>query len=276
MFEKAIRELEASGSLVGRPHPFQECVPHLKGPAKRIAQHISINSINDLHKDLQDSKCMVFRLGMPPGIRETHFALAKVNSDWSDYFFLDNIFEQCDLEEYLPSVSVSSLSAFKLLPTLTETSYVNLALGSGLLPQALGITSTGGQTIPATCQSTFTFDFQPLSVSNCKLTHNRGQVEIDALFVGQRDGKKCLFVVEAKSSKGYGSLAKHKLLYPILAVQKHIQSTMDIVPVYLRAIKKAEYIEFNIAECSLPIKNGVFGALDQLEITKTTRHSLRY
>ena len=178
------------------------------------------------------------------------------------------------MEVYLPSASIRSLFAYQLLPTLTETSIVNLALASGLLPQALGLIGEGNQVIPATGQSVFTFGFQPNSTSEAALKHSNGQVEIDALFVGQRAGVECLFVLEAKSGKDFGSLAKHKLLYPILSIQDNIPPHMDVVPVYLRTVRKEGYIEFNIAECSLPRENGVFGALDQLKATKVTRYSL--
>lgn len=156
------------------------------------------------------------------------FALSKVVNDWSDYFLIDEeVFDSVDTQVYLPNTSVRSLFAFQLLPTLTETSLVNLALASGLLPKALGIEPSQEQIVPATGQSVFTFEFQPLSQSEVKLPHYQGQVEIDALFVGQRDGKECLFVIEAKSSRGFDSLAKHKLLYPVLALQDSVPSYME-------------------------------------------------
>ena len=275
MFEQAIRELEDSRDLVGEPRSFQGYIADQDIRNSRTAQYISINSLTDLNAELRDSNCMVFRLGSPPRSRNTYFALAKVNEDWSDYFLIDeDLFGNTDVEVYLPSASVRSLFSYQLLPKLTETSLVNLALASGLLPQALGISAGQDQVIPATGQSVFTFDFQPISSCDKMLTHNKGQVEIDALFVGHRNGKECLFVIEAKSSKELGSLAKHKLLYPFLAVQNKIPSYMEVVPVYLRAVRKKGYIEFNIAECTLPKKDGVIGALDQLKSKKITRYSL--
>ena len=218
---------------------------------------------------------MIFRLGSRSGIRSTHFALAKSSDGWSDYFFVDqDVFGGTEIEVFLPDASIRSLFAYQLLPALTETSLVNLALASGSLPQALGITSGLQQAIPATGQSIFTFDFQPISASEMRLQHERGQVEIDALFVERREGRECLFVIEAKVGKGFDSLAKHKLLYPILALQHNIPSDIDIVPVYLRAVRREGHIEFNIAECSLPRRDGRFGALDEVRADKITRYSL--
>ncbi len=275
MFEQAIRELEESGELVGEPQSFHDYATKLKIDIRGAAPHISIDTLSDLRNELRDSNCMVLRLGSRPGSRHTYFALTKVNENWSDYFIVDeDVFGNTELEVYLPSASVCSLFSYQLLPTLTETSLVNLALASGLLPKALGISTGEGQAIPATGQSVFTFEFQPNSNCDKLLTHNKGQVEIDALFVGQRNGKECLFVTEAKSGKRFDSLAKHKLLYPILAVQSKVPSDMEIVPVYLRAIRKAGYIEFNIAESSLSTENDVFGALDLLKTKSVTRYSL--
>ncbi|NKF50281.1 hypothetical protein G3R49_06800 [Shewanella sp. WXL01] len=275
MFDQAIKEIEGSGDIIGTPRSFQDYVAETKLGNKRTAQYISINSISDLTSELKNSGYMVFRLGSPKGSRNTEFALAKAVESWADYFFIDeDIFSNSELEVFLPSASIRSLFAFQLLPTLTETSIVNLAMASGLLTEALGIEQDNNQSIPATGQSVFTFDFQPTSHSNEVLTHNQGQVEIDALFVGKRKGKECLFVIEAKSGKEFDSLAKHKLLYPMLALQNNIPAYMEVIPVYLRTIRKEGYIEFNIAECSIPRRNGVFGALNELKTEKISRFSL--
>ncbi|BBM86653.1 DUF6997 domain-containing protein [Candidatus Uabimicrobium amorphum] len=273
IFFEAIQKLEKSQQLVGQPISFQDYITTLGIGTKNTAQYISINSLNDLSRDLYEADCMVFRLGAPKGARYTHFALAKTAQGWDDYFFIDeNIFSSTKVEMYLPDVSVRSLFAYQLLPVLTETSIVNLAIASGLLPHALGISAQ--QIIPATGKSSFTFEFQPISTCATTLLHNQGQVEIDALFVGQRNDRECLFVVEAKIGKDFSSLAKHKLLYPILSVCEKIPSYMKVVPVYLRVIKKDNSIEFNIAECELSRYNDTFGAMDQLRCHKVKRYVL--
>lgn len=275
MFDRAIKEIESTGKIVGGPRSFQEYAAGANSGNKRTAQYISINSFNDLTSELKSSGYMVFRLGSPKGSRHTEFALAKAVESWSDYFFIDtDIFPTHELEVFLPSTSTCGLFPYQLLTTLTETSLVNLAMASGLLTKALDIEQDNNQIIPATGQSTFTFDFQPTSHCSHVLTHNQGQVEIDALFVGKRKGKECLFVIEAKSGKRFDSLAKHKLLYPILTLQNNIPAFMEVIPVYLRTIKKEDHIEFNIAECSIPRNNGIFWALNELKIEKITRYSL--
>jgi len=275
MFTAAINALNESDSPVTEPTPFQEYLEKNSITNKRTAQCISIDSLGKLDKGLRDSNCMVLRLGSPKGETNTHFSLVKYVSGWSDFFFIDkDIFEHQPIEVYLPNASVRSLFTFQILPNLTETSLVNLALASGLLPHALGITSQNEQIIPATGQSTFTFDFKPLSTSDAVLTHSRGQVEIDALFVGQRNGQECIFVVEAKSGGKFDSLAKHKLLYPILALKDKIPRQLTVIPVYLRTIKTQDSIIFNIAECETPQNNGRFGALDELTVKAVKRYSL--
>lgn len=136
------------------------------------------------------------------------------------------------------------------MPALTETSYVNLALASGLLAHALRLDDAHKPIVPATCQSTFTFNVRPHPCTAASWTHRRGQVEVDALFVAKRGGKQHLFVVEAKVSPGLRSLAKHKLVYPILALQTSVPKYLPIVPVYLRIVPASDGIHFFVCECA--------------------------
>lgn len=272
MFEYALEQMKKTGHIVSPPKVFQEYLAE-QGLSnnKRTAQYISVQSLKTLNPELKANNCMVFRLGAEQSSKYTSFSLVKLNKDWSDFFLIDaDLFSAIPLEIFLPSASVRSLFAFQLLPSLTEASLVNLALASGLLAKALEINATNELLIPATGSSTFTFDFKPISSSDTLLKHVNGQVEIDALFVGQRDGKECLFLVEAKSGNSFDSLSKHKLLYPLLALRQSIPSYMEIVPVYLRTIRNGNAIEFNIAECQLPVG----GAVDQLIAKRAVRYSL--
>jgi len=84
--------------------------------------------------------------------------------------------------------------------------------------------------------------------------HDKGQVEIDAVMFARRGGRRTLFVVEAKKGKRANSLAKHKLVYPALALSGHpairsFESDVDIVPVYLRAWSEGDQIHYQITEC---------------------------
>lgn len=119
-------------------------------------------------------------------------------------------------------------------------------------------------------QSVFTFEFRPRADQTTTLLHQQGQVEIDAVFVAKRDNKECLFIVEAKHGEKFDSLAKHKLLYPILSLLPKIPSSMPIIPVYLRSLKSANGIDFYIAECSPVTKdNQHLLALDTLSPFKS-------
>lgn len=270
MFSQAIQEMEQSGQLVSEPRSFKAYIEQQGLGSKRTADHISVQSFAGLHPELKEAGYTVLRLGAPQGSKHTHFALAKVQNDWSDFFLIDEeIFSGQPVETFVPGESAQNLMAFQLLPNLTETSLVNLALASGLLPKALGIT-TETQTIPATGQSTFSFDFKPLHNSPAVLSHKNGQVEIDALFVGQRDGKDYLFVVEAKSGKKFDSLAKQKLLYPVLAMKQNMPSYIQVIPIYLRSIRKESSIEFNIAECEFYGEE----ALNNIIVKKTQCYSI--
>jgi hypothetical protein len=64
--------------------------------------------------------------------------------------------------------------------------------------------------------------------------------------------------VEAKAGDEFDTLAKHKLLYPVLALRSGIPEYMPVVPVYLRVLRRPEGLHFFVAECSLsPATNGV-------------------
>ena len=199
---------------------------------------------------LQNANAMVVRLGSPKGSRGTTFAIVRVDGHLEDFLLLhDKVFEDCDESPFLPAASWRDLYAFQVLRKLTEPSLVNLAIASGLLGYALDLDEGTVGLVPATGQSTFTFEFQPHGLVQQTLLHQNGQVEIDALFVGRRNRKDCLFVVEAKSGPDVKSVARHKLVYPVLSVAKHLPTGMSIVPVYIHVTSEADGYHFRIAEC---------------------------
>jgi len=126
-----------------------------------------------------------------------------------------------------------------------------LALVSGLLGTALNLDDPDRPIVPATGQSNFSFSLQPHASIDVKWKHDHGQVEIDALFTARRQGRETLFLVEAKTSGAFGTLAKHKLVYPLLALHNHVPNYLKIVPVYLRVIKIANSLHFLVSECAL-------------------------
>lgn len=223
LFREALSRLESKDGLVGETIEFSNYAAEQGFGTRSTAQHISVNKISELNPLLREAKTMVFRLGSTTGSGRSCFALARSTRGLSDYFLIDSeIFTGEHPKLFLPDVSARALFAYELLPNLTESSFVNLALASGLMHEALGLDERTLLPAPATGRGVFSFTFRPHEADDESLRHIRGQVEIDALFVGKRNGEEHLFVVEAKHSKHMESLAKHKLAYPVLALQSSL------------------------------------------------------
>lgn len=251
VFDPALREMAENGLEVLGPVPFQHYIETFKLQSARTWHYVSVDSLDRLSPELKDAGVMVFRLGSRVGVTGTHFGLAKYKHSWSDFFLDDKeLLSRAEIQVFLPNVSARRLFSFQLLPKLTETSLVNLAVGSGLLQHALGLGEPHEQVVPATGQSTFTFKISPTSNLATPWEHINGQVEVDALFVGRRNGKECLFLVEAKAGNPNGTLAKHKLCYPIAALRTELPSYIDIIPIYLKTWPETDGQHFLIAECS--------------------------
>lgn len=273
MFQTAIEELEASGHFVSKPESFRGyCNRTNQAIPRDVPNRISVQTLSTLDGELRDSNVMVFRLGAPKGTRATHFGLAKTVSSWADYFFLDDeLFSSQETRAFIPSASVRDLYAFSLMPRFTETTLVNFALASGLLAEALGLEEA--PSIPVTGRSTYTFDFCPRIKEDALWTHHAGQVEIDGVFTARRNGRDCLFIVEAKHG-GLDSLAKTKLLYPYLALRPHVPKSMPISLIYLRATTSHNSIIYSIAEC-LPTQDETLSPID-LKIENASRFSVTH
>lgn len=271
IYSPRVESLTKSDNIVSEPESFKVYTETVLGKSLEPWPYISVDSVLKLRPELKQANMMVLRLGSRPNSKGSFFSLIKAKHSYADFFFVDDrLFSGLKPELFLPDVSIRSLFPFQLLPKVTETSVVNLALASGLLPHALGVERSESLLIPATGQSTFTFEFKPRGDSDATLLHQQGQVEIDAVFVAKRDNKECLFVVEAKHGETFDSLAKHKLLYPTLSLLPKIPPSMPIVPVYLRSIKTKSGIDFYIAECPAvdgDTKNSI--ALDTLLPFKT-------
>jgi hypothetical protein len=273
VFGTALIEMEAQGSSTHGPKPFQSYLSANSLPIQMTAPIISVDSFRRLAPELKKAGVMVFRLGSPKGERNTHFALSKYVDGWSDYFIFDEeIFASLAPVSFIPSVPVRHLFPFLLLPSFTEISLVNLAFASGLLAHALGIDQRDLPYAPATGQSTFDFPVVPHSKLGVRWQHQRGQVEIDAVFSAQRASRETVFLLEAKTSakKGeeFDSLAKHKLMYPVLALRDHLPNYMKIIPIYLRAIRKPDGVHFYLAECGEISPEGEVPSIASLEVRK--------
>jgi len=216
---------------------------------KDTARYISVQSLDGLAPELRAANTMVFRLGCGEGERGTNFALVRCVLGWDDYFFIDEvIFGASPIERHSVSENLAYLRVFQYLPRYTETTLVNLALASGVLSRALNL-DPSSVPFPATGQGTYTFAVTANQSIPVTWAHNNGQVEIDAVFVASRGGSDTVFVVESKASAKYGSLSKHKLAYPLLALRTTIPPELPIVGVYLRALKHEYGFRFSIAEC---------------------------
>jgi len=275
IFDAAIKELNSAGRGVSTPKPFRSYSAKLGIKKPNTAQYISIQSYDQLQQELKDEGVMVFRLGKPPRANGTQFALAKVQTDWRDYFIFDkDHLPKKESFEWRPETH-AELLAFNLLPSLTENSLINYCISSGLFNKVLGL-STKFPAAPATGNSTYTFKFLPHQAMSEVLTHTNGQVEIDALFTGDKEVSKCLYVLEAKVSKKYGSISKHKLVYPVLSLANKVPDEYKIVPVYLRAIGCDKDFNLLIMELSLPDPRKSLVSIDSLSVKRATQVSLRF
>lgn len=244
---------------------------------RNTPEYISIDSYQQLPPILKDNQIMALRLGSKKdNPTRTQFALVKTKNKLNDFFIFDSeIINRQKGENYLPSASLKKLYSYFILPKFSETSFVNLALASGILFQSLGISEKDDPLPPATGRSTFSFELYAHSdIKDKKLLHENGQVEIDAMFVGKRDGIETLFIVEAKSGNRLKSLSKHKLVYPILSVANKVPPYMPIVPIYLKIIQDVGSIHFHIVECIFPDPREATRALDELKIKKYNHYIL--
>jgi len=251
IFGAAVVEMSNTSSEIFGPSSFQAYLEANRLPKVRTEQYLSIDFLHQLAPELREAETMVFRLGCRPGRVGTHFGLARNGGTWSNFFLDDKaLLKGVKPNEFAPSVPSRRLLAFNLLPKLTETSLVNLAVASGLLQHALGLTEDHEQIIPATSQSTYSFEFLPHFGAVEPWKHVQGQVEIDAIFYGRRNNQEHLFVIEAKSGPPISTLAKHKLSYPLLALRPRIPVDIAIVPVYLKTWQEPNGRHFMVAECS--------------------------
>ena len=257
IFYAAVHEMNAKGLSIYGPKSFKAYMRENKLPEKGTAANISVDSIEKLNLELRENKLMILRLGAKKGERETSFVLVRLSNSWSDFFLIDkDLTNDIKPTLFISQMSQRELFPFQLLPKLTETSMVNLAIGSGLIAEAIGLDKGSANTTFATGQSTFTFDFKAVEQSSETLTHQNGQVEIDALLLGRRKGEETLVIIEAKHGKSQGqSLAKHKLFYPVQALKNSVPSYVKVLPIYLKTWIEDYDIHFLVTECEVQVEN---------------------
>jgi len=251
------------------PQSFLEYLEQNHIKATNTANYISIQTFEQLAPELKEHQLMVFRLGANKKTKGTSFALMKTDNNFHDFFLFDEmIFQNIEAKQLTFNWDNEELISFSVIPKLTETSHVNLALATGLLEEALSL-DQNSITIPATGRGNYTFQVKPKNQSNISWEHINGQVEIDSIFAGVRNGQKHLFIIEAKSGKFPSSLAKHKLIYPLCAIATEISTEYLITPVYMRVKETTNSIIFYIAECnSYQVNDDFF--IDSLKVHKSS------
>lgn len=269
VFEPALTALAASDGTTYGPTSFRDYVERNDleaGP--RTPRYISVDALADLTTELREAGVMVLRAGSAPDGTGTAFVLVDGPGGLADFFLRDEaIFADRPVERF-SSTDDDRLVSFRLLSTLSETSLVNLGLAAGVLAEALELDTSGALAPPATGRSTYTFPVRPHSSLRETIIHRNGQVEIDTLFAERRDGRRTLFVVEAKTGPR-ASLAKHKLVYPILALADEVPPEIPLVPVYLRCRQAGGTITFDVAECRLPDPRESLPGIDELAVARS-------
>jgi hypothetical protein len=232
----------------------------------RTATEISVDSRSRLADRLQSADATVLRLGRAPDGRGTQFALVRVPGQLDDFYLDESEFDSTDRRVFdytpdgddldrLPDPAVDALGVYRSLPTLSETSIVDLGLSTHVLPWALHLGEDDDETTTSaasvtTVQSTFSFSFDPHPACDTTLQHRSGQVEADAIVPARRGDGRLFVVIETKRG-AQRALAKHKLLYPALAAGGWAPERFDrIVPVFVRAHRGDDGLDYSVYECS--------------------------
>ena len=214
---------------------------------KRTADILAIDDYKNLESSLKKNGYNIFRLGTHLG-NKAHFSIVKMSSQKEQYLFHDEIIKT-DKKIFIPDVPARELFSYTLIPNATERGLVNVALASGILKDALGLQSE--PTLPIQGNSTYSFDVYPTSEQeNLSYSHVNGQVEIDSCFLGKRNGREEIFVLEAKMLQGRKSLSKTKLAYAKLAVESVSKIKLPINLVYL-LINKSESNAIEFYVCAI-------------------------
>jgi hypothetical protein len=208
MFEVALNEMPTQVPTIWGPVSFQDFLAEngiLGSP--RTAAIISVDHKSKLVAELRDRDTMILRLGKSQGTG-TQFALAQVPGCIDDFFFMGNqLFADAVPTPFIPERTFLELFPFSLFANHSETNLVNAAFCSGLISTALKLDHSDIVPFPATGASNVTFEFFPHTELPMPLLHDRGQVQVDGVFAGKRDGQQCVFVLEAKVDPPGGTTA---------------------------------------------------------------------
>jgi hypothetical protein len=250
-FQPALGEMQVGDWSVFGPTSFRRYLLANNLKKTGTAASISVDSLKKLSPILRMMQVMVLRLGTATDGPGTQFALVSSPNNLNDFFLVD---EYINFEEpitYETKVPFRDLFPYYIFPRPTENSLINLAFASGLLGFALATDRPFPMAAPAAGSSTYSFVVRPHPELDQALEHRKGQVEVDAVFMAKRHNSDCLFILEAKTGSD-NSLAKHKLVYPVLALSEYVPKDIPIVPVYLRARYSGQRIQYRIVECHFP------------------------
>ena len=82
-----------------------------------------------LPRELKENEIMVLRMG---GRQKTNFVLFKTNNNLKDFFLDDeSIFSNLEPRTFMPKVEMRELIPYYLMPTRSETTFVNFAHQQG-------------------------------------------------------------------------------------------------------------------------------------------------
>ena len=278
-FTPALADQPDTGLWLHGPEIFRTyCRRH--GLRADTASTISVDHAKSLSKELRDANTMVLRLGTGHGDDaargQTAFALVRHESrTLAPFFLIDEDLFTGRPETFIPDPSMRALFPFGLLPKLSETSLLTLAHASGLMAEALGCDDSSIHMIPATGHGTYSFRFTVGTEAPHPLDHLAGQVEIDSVCIGVRDGRNHVIVTEAKRGP-FDSIARHKLAYAVWAVRSNIPDDIPIIAVYLRVTDTDQGLEFNVAECAVDDGRDGVPSLHAVEPVRHRRLRLRH
>lgn len=248
LFGPALRALSDSGEAYLGPIGFQRyCKEHGRTGVSTAAA-ISVDLYEDLAPELRAASTMVLRLGAVPGRAGTSFALVKAENLATEFFISDVPMRGAPVVRLAAAANAGRFAPLRIFPNASEYSLLGVGLSAGAFSVALGLDDEEHAHLPISGHFTATFS---VGVGHgIALQHGAGQVEVDATFVGHRDGKPTLFVIETKRGPPRGALAKHKLAYPILAMAPRLDPHIAIVPVYCRTWLDDDTAHFVVMECS--------------------------
>lgn len=234
MWQLALNEMGNNRKNIYGPKSFIQYCKENNIRNSSTANHISIDYYEKLHKQLRIEETMVLRLGSSDKKAGTNFAIVKNQSAKEFFFFDDEIFIK-ERSLFHADVNVKNLlSLMKLFEKHSEMMLVSYLLSSGALSEVLRLDKTDVYYTPLTGRNGFSFKFYPTK-NHDLIFHDNGQVEIDAVFSGHKNGKPVVVVAEAKVEDGkYKSLAKHKLFYAYKSVQSVLNDEFEIIPIYLK------------------------------------------